>query len=296
MPHEPQAVGSCLDNAKRSAVREGMLDSARTAPRNYDGASKPLSLTAGSKKIMKLLIDEHPLMVLPGLAKEIGLNEAIVLQQIHYWTRDSRHVIDGYSWTYNSVEEWQKQFPFWSNATIRRVVDSLVDKGLLLKRKLSENRFDATLWYAIDTRVLSEKSEQIHLLKMSKSAAQNEQIGVAQNEQITSTETTKTSSKTSARSRKTSIPENFGISSNVLAWAKQQGHDNLVAHLQSFVLKCKAKGYQYVDWDSAFMEAIRKDWAGLKTQKQFGKQAEWDAAISGFLGASDDPYTLEMEG
>lgn len=50
MPHKPQVVGSCLDNAKRSAVREGMLDSVRTAPRNYDGASKPLSLTAGSNK------------------------------------------------------------------------------------------------------------------------------------------------------------------------------------------------------------------------------------------------------
>lgn len=28
----------------------------------------------------KLLLDEHPLQVLPGLAKRIGLNEAIILQ------------------------------------------------------------------------------------------------------------------------------------------------------------------------------------------------------------------------
>ena len=35
----------------------------------------------------KLLINEHPLQVLPSLATKIGLNEAIVLQQIHYWKK-----------------------------------------------------------------------------------------------------------------------------------------------------------------------------------------------------------------
>ena len=33
----------------------------------------------------KMIIDDRPLMVLPKLATAIGLNEAIVLQQIHYW-------------------------------------------------------------------------------------------------------------------------------------------------------------------------------------------------------------------
>lgn len=148
-----------------------------------------------------LLINEHPLMVLPGLATKIGLNEAIILQQIHYWTRDQRHVIDGHSWTYNTVEEWRKQFPFWSNATIRRSVDSLIEKGLLLKRKLSENRFDATLWYAIDVEVLASMSEQIDLLKMSKWECSKRANGSAQNEQITSTETsTKTTTETTSMS------------------------------------------------------------------------------------------------
>ena len=34
-----------------------------------------------------LLIDDYPILVLPKLATEIGLNEAIVLQQIHYWLK-----------------------------------------------------------------------------------------------------------------------------------------------------------------------------------------------------------------
>jgi hypothetical protein len=63
---------------------------------------------------------------------------------------------------------------------------------------------------------------------------------------------------------KTSIPENFDISKRISKWAEKNGFtNNLEKHLESFILKAKAKGYQYVDWDSAFMNAVRDDWAGL---------------------------------
>lgn len=60
-----------------------------------------------------------------------------------------------------------------------------------------------------------------------------------------------------------SLPENFGISDNVRTWAKEQGHGRLEEHLEQFIGTAKAKGYQYVDWDQALMNAIRKDWAKL---------------------------------
>lgn len=105
-----------------------------------------------------------------------------------------------------------------------------------------------------------------------------------------------------SRARKRSIPEDFAISQQVSNWAIENGHQNLQGHLQAFILKCKAKGYQYIDWDSAFMEAIRKDWAGLNSKqavgKTYGKQAEWDAVMAEFVGQRgnpDDPYTIDME-
>ena len=39
----------------------------------------------------KLLIHDKPIMILPSLAQKIGLNEAIILQQIHYWLVSSQH-------------------------------------------------------------------------------------------------------------------------------------------------------------------------------------------------------------
>jgi len=64
-------------------------------------------------------------------------------------------------------------------------------------------------------------------------------------------------------SRKKPMPNNFAISDAVRAWAKEKGYTQLEAHFESFVGKVKAKGYAYIDWDAAFMGAIRENWAKL---------------------------------
>lgn len=63
---------------------------------------------------------------------------------------------------------------------------------------------------------------------------------------------------------KTPMPEGFAVSDRVRKWAQEKGFDRLDEHLQAFASKCRAKGYAYVDWDEAFMEAIREDWAKLR--------------------------------
>lgn len=98
----------------------------------------------------KLLLDEHPLVILPELAVEIGLNEAIFLQQIHYWLQKSTNEFDGKKWTYNSYENLQKQFPFFSISTIKRVVKNLTEKGLLLISNYNTDARDKTNWYSIN--------------------------------------------------------------------------------------------------------------------------------------------------
>jgi hypothetical protein len=67
-----------------------------------------------------------------------------------------------------------------------------------------------------------------------------------------------------AKGLKTPIPANFGVSEEVQAWAQQHGYDRLDEHLEAFRRKCKAKGYEYVDWDSALMMAIAQNWAQLE--------------------------------
>lgn len=100
------------------------------------------------------LYNEPPLTVSPTLAATVGLHEAIVLQQVHYWTQNSkkngRNYADGRYWVYHTYAEWGKDFPFWSNSTIRGIIRRLENAGLLLSGAYNKMPMDKTKWYAID--------------------------------------------------------------------------------------------------------------------------------------------------
>jgi hypothetical protein len=98
----------------------------------------------------KLLLDENPLVIIPSLAKKIGLNEAIFIQQVHYWLQISKNTENGKKWAYNTYEQLELQFPFWSQKTIKRIVTNLKDAGYLLVENLSKDTRDKTNWYSID--------------------------------------------------------------------------------------------------------------------------------------------------
>ena len=109
---------------------------------------------------MNYLLDSQPLLLIPELAKAIGINEALVLQQVHYWLKKSPHIIDGRAWVYNTIDQWNEQFCFFPKRTLERVFQSLADKKILLKtNKFNKMRMDRTNWYSIDYDQLSEMVE-----------------------------------------------------------------------------------------------------------------------------------------
>lgn len=111
----------------------------------------------------RLLINESPLQVLPSLAVAIGLNEAIVVQQVHYWLgmKGVGEVKNGHKWVYNTIPQWQAQFPFWSTDTVRRTLVSLREKRVLIGERLADNAFDKTMYYRIDYDVLASFDDGI---------------------------------------------------------------------------------------------------------------------------------------
>ncbi|RDL25087.1 hypothetical protein [Serratia fonticola] len=108
----------------------------------------------------RLLINENPLQVLPTLACAIGLNEAVVLQQIHYWMNSSRHTYDARRWVYNSVTNWQKQFPFWSESTVKRALLSLEKQGMVSSANYNRDPRDQSKWYSINYDALEALEQQ----------------------------------------------------------------------------------------------------------------------------------------
>jgi hypothetical protein len=104
---------------------------------------------------MNLLFNEPPLVISPTLAMEIGLNEAIILQQLHYWLQKSEHFYEGRRWIYNTYQQWVEQFPFWSEKTIKRTITSLESKGYVITGNFNKAGFDRTKWYSIDYDLLN---------------------------------------------------------------------------------------------------------------------------------------------
>ncbi|WP_051273724.1 hypothetical protein [Desulfotruncus alcoholivorax] len=125
----------------------------------------------------KILFDEQPIVVDKVLAVKIGLNKAIVIQQVHYWIeinkKKKKHYINGRYWTYNTLQEWhENNFEFWSLDTVKRTFTELENKGILLVGNFNQDRRDRTKWYTIDYNKLEEliSKKESHSPEKSKSA------------------------------------------------------------------------------------------------------------------------------
>lgn len=263
----------------------------------------------------KLLIDEDPILILPSLAVLIGLNESVFVQQLHYWTRiaektNSGKVVDGRRWVYKTLAEWRAEnFPFWSERTIQTIVSNLRRIGVIDAEPLANDSRDRTNFYAINYAWLRAHDAESASSDDEEVASCSAQKLRPPNKTETTTETTteiKPSVRTSTKQKpaKTLIPEDFEISDSVREWAKSKGHAQLDKHLEHFKLAAKAKSYVYADWDAAFMNAIRGDWAkvaaptitGGNLRPSFAKQRQ-DAEIAAFVNDSPaaDPNVIEME-
>ena len=132
----------------------------------------------------KLLLNEQPLLIMPQLAEKIGLNESIVIQQIHYWNvineKANNNFKDGHYWTFNSYVQWKEQFPFWSESTIKRIIKSLEKMGLVIIGNYNKLKIDRTNWYRIDYEMLATIENtpkcQIELIKVSNRPNQDSKL------------------------------------------------------------------------------------------------------------------------
>lgn len=168
-----------------------------------------------SKRNELLLDDGQLIVVQTSLAILVGDRQAMALQQIHYWAGinqkadKTQHFIDGQWWVYNTWREWrERNFPFWTLSTVRRVFTSLEADALIVTRP-HDNR-NKGLWVTINYGQLelllasnaegprvkrlqerakrrgSAQNEQGGLLKMNRPSAQNEQtLGNTENTETT---------------------------------------------------------------------------------------------------------------
>lgn len=110
----------------------------------------------------KYLIDERPLTVLPSLVAMVGLERAMILQQIHYICQQPKSgtiLGDGEKWTWNSYREWQEEyFPFWTEANIQKHILKLEKEGYLLACQPYLENGNATKSYRVNIQKITDPS------------------------------------------------------------------------------------------------------------------------------------------
>ncbi|MCT3578502.1 replication protein [Levilactobacillus brevis] len=236
------------------------------------------------KQMGNLLISEPPLQVLPSLAVRVGLKEAIVLQQFHYWLQRSSNNRDGYKWVYNSYDEWHKQFPFFSKVTLRRTINSLEKQGYLVSGNYNKAGFDKTKWYRIDYQRMNKACDQndhTRCSNCSHAGDQNEQTNTNRLPETT-TETTKDNS--AAVAAPSSIESDFEEIWS--AYPSKKGKKQAFNHYKAWRKKSAKHSNDYL-------------FSQLKLYKQYiAQNKKWYHPMDGskwFNGRFDDEYQESTE-
>jgi len=105
----------------------------------------------------------------PFIAKKYGINEAIFLNTIIFWTRTNaaknKNFHDDRYWTYGTPEFYANYFPYFKPRLIKDIIASCIKQNALIKGGFNEKKYDRTAWYSLSNNVLSELDLDVTCLK-----------------------------------------------------------------------------------------------------------------------------------
>ena len=88
------------------------------------------------------------------LAREFGVNAAILFKNICFWIDKNRangtNIFDGDCWTYNSKRAFSELFPYMSERQVGSALQKLVEAKMIKTGNYNEDKRDKTTWYALD--------------------------------------------------------------------------------------------------------------------------------------------------
>lgn len=240
-----------------------------------------------------LLIDDYPILVLPKLATEIGLNEAIVLQQMHYWLKKSNHNYDGRRWIYNSFTEWQKHFPFWSVMTIKRAVYSLEKQNLLYVGNYNKAKFDKTKWYSINYEKLegmkrpSYQNDTTSVSKRNDGEYQNDTTNTRDYTEITA----ETTNNNILSPSSTAYPYK-----DVIDYLNQQTgkHYKSTTKKNQTVIRARTdEGFTLDDFKQVINNKVA-EWKGTDMEKYLRPETLFGTKFEGYLNQETQPSGMDQ--
>jgi len=88
----------------------------------------------------------------PLFAQKYGLPEAILIAHFQFWIQSNINqginFHEGRTWTFQTREEIASHYIYFTADQVRRLTDSLVEQGVLIKGNFNDLALDKTIWYA----------------------------------------------------------------------------------------------------------------------------------------------------
>ena len=125
------------------------------------------------------------------LAKEFGVEQAILIGRFQAWIRNNaangRNFEEGRTWSFNTRKALSDEFPFWSPSQIRRLLNSLIERGVMRQGEFNKKGYDRTLWYAFEDEV---RFLGVDFVQLTESSNGSDEIGnsICRNRQLEVTE------------------------------------------------------------------------------------------------------------
>ena len=93
------------------------------------------------------------------LAKEYGILEAIIINNLFFWIEKNKannvSYYDGTYWTYNSVKALNELFPYARERKNSYALKHLEEEGIIKTGNYNKLAYDRTLWYAFTEKGIS---------------------------------------------------------------------------------------------------------------------------------------------
>jgi len=111
------------------------------------------------------------------IAKEYGVDVAIMVNHFDFWlshnkaNRKNEH--EGKTWTFNSVSAFLEIFPYWTENQVRRILDIMLKRNILLKDNHNQSKYDRTLWYTFTNEFLSDHKSILQFSQMEVRESKN---------------------------------------------------------------------------------------------------------------------------
>ena len=85
-------------------------------------------------------------------AELYGVECAILINHFQFWIRQNKkankNFHDGKTWMYQTQKEICSIYPYWSEKSVQRNIQKLLNLGIIVKSNYNDTAYDRTCWYA----------------------------------------------------------------------------------------------------------------------------------------------------